>query len=105
MKYDPKVLGPLIEDLKALRTELRAHAETFEEQATKLSVAWEGNQGFEGFRDAKKRFDNEFGTADTGDMTVDETTIGKLNGLGRAVEAAWQNAVNQDAKVGQAFGG
>ncbi|WP_327112658.1 hypothetical protein OHB12_29335 [Nocardia sp. NBC_01730] len=105
MKYDEKILAGLIEDLVELRKDLRTQAGNLESAASNLSAAWEGNAGFEGFRDAKRRFDAEFGTADTADTTVDGTTIGTLNGLGKAVEAAWQNAKHIDAKVGQAFGG
>lgn len=105
MKYDPKILGPLIQDLSALRDKLRTDAENLQAAAEKLSIAWEGNAGFEGFRDAKTRFDAEFGTVYNDDTVVDETTIGKLNGIGKAVEAAWQNAQGMDARIGASFGG
>ncbi|WP_280438092.1 WXG100 family type VII secretion target [Nocardia carnea] len=95
----------LIEDLKGLRSELRIQAADLETAAGELSAAWEGNAGFDGFRAAKSRFDAEFGRADIADSTVDETTIGTLNGLGRAVETAWENAMNIDARVSNSFGG
>ncbi|WP_327151645.1 hypothetical protein [Nocardia sp. NBC_01329] len=104
-KYNAKVLEELISDLSGLRADLRTQAGNLQTAAANLSAAWEGNDGFEGFRGAKSRFDVEFGTEDTGDMTVDDTTIGTLNGLGRAVEAAWQNAKGTDSKIGASFGG
>ncbi|WP_280435855.1 WXG100 family type VII secretion target [Nocardia carnea] len=105
MKYDPNILGPLIQDLESLRDKLRVDAENLQAAAGKLAIAWDGNAGYEGFRDAKNRFDAEFGTEYSDNTVVDETTIGKLNGIGKAVEAAWQNALGTDAKIGASFGG
>lgn len=105
MKYNAATLQGLLDDLVVLRRDLRTQAANLQQAATKLSVAWEGNEGFEGFRGAKVRFDAEYGTEDTGDSTVDETTIGKLNGLAQAVESAWRNATSTDGKVAAAFGG
>ena len=105
MKYNAPVLEGLISDLVDLRKELRTNAANLQTAASNLANAWEGNAGFDGFRGAKTRFDAEFGTEDTGDMTVDDTTIGTLNGLGKAVEAAWQHALHTDNQVGKAFGG
>lgn len=102
MKYDAPTLTGLAEELSGFRTDLQGQADNLREAAQKLMTAWEGNEGYEAFAGAKKRFDAEFG--EQGDLGP-ETTIGKLDNLSRAVSEALSNAQGTDSKVRSGFGG
>ncbi|MFQ6393044.1 WXG100 family type VII secretion target [Nocardia sp. KC 131] len=95
MLYDPKYLLPLIDQLdahyKSLHTEI-GHLETAADKL--VNVAWEDNESAMGFKNAHKKWEQEF-----------SDTATKLENLRDAVDRALGNAQSADQKVYDSFAG
>lgn len=104
LKYNFKTIGELQTTLDQLRGDLLNEASKLEEAATKLEKAWSAdgdmNEGLVAFKAAKKKFDDEFGSVtDSGNGT----TIGTLDYMSKAVQAAGSRAGNADKSVESLF--
>lgn len=102
MLYDKQALQTLSDELAAHRTSLLSESSNLQSAAQRLSVAWEGNDGFASFTVAKNKWDVEFGKEDGADP---ESTIGTIDALSKAVAQALANAFTADGKVSAGFGG
>ncbi|WP_410873844.1 hypothetical protein [Nocardia sp. A7] len=102
MLYDKGALQTLSDELAAHRTALLTESGNLQGAAKRLSVAWEGNEGFASFANVKAKWDMEFGS----DVGADpESTIGTMDALSKAVQQALINAFQADGKVSAGFGG
>lgn len=95
MKYDPKYLIPLIDQLDGHYKDLKTQIQNLETAADKMiAVAWEDNESAEGFRTAHSDWELQF--ADTAEI---------LEALRDAVDRALGNAQRADMQVYDSFAG
>ncbi|WP_306360370.1 hypothetical protein [Nocardia sp. CC227C] len=102
MKYNEAALTELQESLVGLKDKLVGQASELQTAATNLMNAWEGNEGFVAFKQAKDAWDQEFGSADGAEPG---STIYILNKLSEAVGNALVNAKSADKAVYDGFSG
>ncbi|MBF6327519.1 hypothetical protein [Nocardia transvalensis] len=93
MKYDDATRDTLLAELDGYYKDLDGYHDALVAAHNKLvNVAWEDNEGAEGFKTAYGKWEKEF-----------EDTHQKLERLRDAVDAAFGNAKAADNKVYNAF--
>ncbi|WP_067711896.1 hypothetical protein [Nocardia yamanashiensis] len=100
LKYHFGTISELQNTLDELRGKLLAEAANLETAAKNLMTAWEGNQGYEAFATTKKKWDDEFGSADS---PQPGSTIYTLDAMSQAVRDAGSRASGADKSVESLF--